>query len=101
MNSLSRRSAAGPPEPDGRERTREGGLPRWATVLDVVAVLMALVAISVAIGIAASVVGLGVSRVAGSAPSGTIVLVAAGVFVVVAIASRATHRIRGTVEADV
>jgi hypothetical protein len=50
MNSLSRRSAAGPPEPDGRERTREGGLPRWATVLDVVAVLMALVAISVAIG---------------------------------------------------
>ena len=58
-------------------------------------------AISVAIGIAASVVGLGVSRVAGSAPSGTIVLVAAAVFVVVAIASRATHRIRGTVEADV
>src|SRR6187401_2878010 len=39
MESLSRRSAE-----------REGGLPRWATTLDVVAVLMALVAISVAIG---------------------------------------------------
>jgi hypothetical protein len=39
MNSLSRRSAE-----------REGGLPGWATALDVVAVLMALVAISIAIG---------------------------------------------------
>ena len=58
-------------------------------------------AISIAIGIGASIAGLGVSRVAGSAPSGTIVLVAAGVFVVVSIASRSAHRIRGTVEADV
>lgn len=39
MKSLSRRSAE-----------REGGLPRWATALDAVAVLMALIAISVAIG---------------------------------------------------
>jgi hypothetical protein len=39
MKSLSRRSAK-----------REGGLPKWATALDVVAVLMALVAISVSIG---------------------------------------------------
>src|SRR5688572_20152610 len=38
MESLSRRSAK-----------REGGLPKWATVLDAVAVLMILVAISVAI----------------------------------------------------
>src|SRR6185503_19785501 len=39
MKSQSRRSAQ-----------REGGLPMWATALDVVAVLMALLAISVAIG---------------------------------------------------
>jgi len=57
--------------------------------------------ISVAIGIGASIAGLAVSRMAGSAPSGTIVLVAAGVFVVVAVASRTVRRIRGTVEADV
>jgi hypothetical protein len=38
MNSLSRRSAQ-----------RDGGLPKWATALDVLAVVMALVAISVAI----------------------------------------------------
>lgn len=39
MERLSRRSAE-----------REGGLPKWATALDVVAVLMALIALSVAIG---------------------------------------------------
>ena len=39
MESLSRRSAK-----------REGGLPKWATALDVLAVVMALIAISVAIG---------------------------------------------------
>ena len=50
MKSLSRRSAACPPEPGGRRWEREGGLPRWATTLDVVAVVMALVAISVVIG---------------------------------------------------
>jgi zinc transport system permease protein len=58
-------------------------------------------ALSVAIGIGASTVGLAVSRVAGTAPGGTIVLLAAGVFVVVAIASRSVRRIQGAVEADV
>ena len=38
MKSLSRRSAQ-----------REGGLPKWAAALDVIAVVMALVAISVAV----------------------------------------------------
>ena len=39
MESLSRRSAQ-----------REGGLPKWASALDAIAVVMALIAISVAIG---------------------------------------------------
>jgi zinc transport system permease protein len=51
----------------------------------------ASLAIAVVIGVAASIAGLAVSGVAGTAPGGTIVLVAAGVFVVVAIASRTVH----------
>ena len=56
--------------------------------------------IAVVIGVAASIAGLGVSGVAGTAPGGTIVLVAAGVFVVVAIASRTVHARMSDPEAD-
>ncbi len=60
-------------------------------------------AISVAIGVGSSVAGLALSRVfpGGLATGGTIVLVTAGVFVVVAVASRALARGRGAREADV
>ena len=58
-------------------------------------------AISVVIGVGASVTGLAVSRVAGTAPGGTIVLVTAAVFVVVAIASRTVRARMGDAEADV
>jgi zinc transport system permease protein len=57
--------------------------------------------ISVAIGVAASVVGLAVSRIIGTAPGGTIVLVTAGVFAVVAAAARALARRRGAEEVAV
>jgi zinc transport system permease protein len=58
-------------------------------------------AISVVIGVGASVAGLAVSRVAGTAPGGTIVLVTAAVFVVVAVASRTVRARMGDAEADV
>jgi zinc transport system permease protein len=45
---------------------------------------------SVAIGVASVVAGLAASRLWGLAPGGTIVLIAAGVFVVVALVKRAT-----------
>ena len=57
-------------------------------------------ATSVAIGVGSSVAGLAVSRAAGTAPGGTMVLVAATVFVVVAVASRSRLLVRGRVEAD-
>jgi zinc transport system permease protein len=57
--------------------------------------------ISVVIGVGASVAGLAVSRVAGTAPGGTIVLVTAAVFVVVAVASRTVRARMGDAEADV
>jgi zinc transport system permease protein len=60
----------------------------------------ASLAIAVVIGVAASIAGLAVSGVAGTAPGGTIVLVAAGVFVVVAIASRTVHARMSDPEAD-
>lgn len=60
----------------------------------------ASLAISVVIGVGASIAGLAVSRIAGTAPGGTIVLVAAGVFVVVAIASRTVHARMSDPEAD-
>jgi zinc transport system permease protein len=56
-------------------------------------------AISVVIGVGASVAGLAVSRVVGTAPGGTIVLVAAGVFVVVAVVSRTVRARMGDAEA--
>ena len=56
--------------------------------------------ISVVNGVGASIAGLAVSRIAGTAPGGTIVLVAAGVFVVVAIASRTVHARMSDPEAD-
>ena len=49
-------------------------------------------AISVAIGVCASVAGLVASRVWDLAPGGTIVLVTAGVFVVVATLARSLRR---------
>lgn len=60
-------------------------------------------ALSVAIGVGASVAGLALSRVfpGGLAPGGTIVLVTAGVFVIVALASHAFAWGRGVPEADV
>jgi zinc transport system permease protein len=58
-------------------------------------------AISVAIGVGASIAGLAVSRAAGTAPGGTIVLVAAAVFVVVTIASRSMRLVRAAAEVDV
>jgi zinc transport system permease protein len=60
-------------------------------------------AISVVIGVGASVAGLALSRVfpGGLATGGTIVLVTAGVFVLVAVASRALARGRGAPEVDV
>jgi len=57
--------------------------------------------ISVTIGVAVSVAGLAAARAWGLAPGGTIVLVAAGVFVVVAVTARAMSRGRGADEADV
>jgi zinc transport system permease protein len=56
-------------------------------------------AISVVIGVGASVAGLALSRVVGTAPGGTIVLVAAGVFVVVAVVSRTVRARMGDAEA--
>jgi len=60
-------------------------------------------AISVVIGVGASVAGLALSRVfpGGLATGGTIVLVTAGVFVVVAVASRAVAAARTAPGADV
>ena len=58
-------------------------------------------AISVAIGVGASIAGLAVSRAAGTAPGGTIVLVAAAVFVVVTVASRSMRLVRAAAEVDV
>lgn len=60
-------------------------------------------AISVVIGVGASVAGLALSRVfpGGLATGGTIVLVTAGVFVVVAVASRALAGARSAPGADV
>jgi hypothetical protein len=49
MNSLSRQSGLPRRSPWRRRAEREGGLPAWATALDVAAVLMALIAISVAL----------------------------------------------------
>ena len=60
----------------------------------------ASLAIAVVIGVGASIAGLAVSGIAGTAPGGTIVLVAAGVFVVVAIASRTVHARMSDPEAD-
>ena len=60
----------------------------------------ASLAIAVVIGVGASIAGLAVSGIAGTAPGGTIVLVAAGVFVVVAIASRTVHARMGDPEAN-
>jgi zinc transport system permease protein len=56
-------------------------------------------AISVVIGVGASVAGLALSRVVGTAPGGTIVLVAAGAFVVVAVVSRTVRARMGDAEA--
>src|SRR5688572_12538454 len=50
MKSLSRRSGLPGRSPARRPAEREGGLPKWATALDVTAVVMALVAISVVLG---------------------------------------------------
>ncbi len=57
----------------------------------------ASLALSVAIGVAASVAGLALSRVWGLAPGGTIVLVAAAAFVVVAVVARGLLNAAGTV----
>ena len=57
--------------------------------------------ISVAIGVGASVAGLAVSRVWGLAPGGTIVLMTAAVFVVVAALARSVRRRPSGVGADV
>jgi zinc transport system permease protein len=57
-------------------------------------------AISVVIGVGASVAGLALSRVVGTAPGGTIVLVAAGVFVVVAVVSRTVRARMNDAEAE-
>jgi zinc transport system permease protein len=58
-------------------------------------------AIAITIGIGASIAGLAASRYAETTSSGTIVLVAAAVFVVVATVSRSFRRVRGVIEADV
>lgn len=58
-------------------------------------------AIAITIGIGASIAGLAASRYAETTSSGTIVLVAASVFVVVATVSRSFRRVRGVIEADV
>ena len=58
-------------------------------------------AISVAIGVLASVAGLAASRVWGLAPGGTIVLVTAGVFAVVGVLARWSRRGPDGSEADV
>ncbi|MET0800673.1 MAG: metal ABC transporter permease [Actinomycetota bacterium] len=58
-------------------------------------------AISVAIGVLASVAGLAASRVWGLAPGGTIVLVTAGVFAVVGVLARWSRRGLDGSEADV
>jgi len=60
----------------------------------------ASLAIAVAIGVGASIAGLVVSRAVGTAPGGTIVLVAAGVFVIVAVASRTVRARMGDPEGD-
>jgi zinc transport system permease protein len=57
-------------------------------------------AASVAIGVGVSTAGLAISRIAGTAPGGTIVLVAAAVFVVAAAVSRTFRMVRGAVEAE-
>lgn len=61
----------------------------------------ASMAISVALGIASSVAGLALSRIWGLAPGGTIVLVAAAVFVVVAAGTRTVGRARKAEGANV
>jgi zinc transport system permease protein len=58
-------------------------------------------AIAITIGVGASIAGLAASRYAETTSSGTIVLVAAAVFVVVATVSRSFRRVRGVIEADV